>query len=236
MDVLSTRSDKLITSVYKKSTFTGHLQNYNIFVPFTYKKDLIKTLIDRTFRLNNTWDSFHLDPEKLMVILQKIEYPPKLIDKSVNKYLNNKIMNKPSETEPSKTKENIKYFKLPLIGKFSKFTEKKLQKLTKQFCKEGTNIKIIFSTFKLVSLFSIEDKVPYGLKSYLIYKFLCAGCNASYVGETYRHISTRNHEHLGTDESSNIYKHLLKIRNANKFLMRTVSQFYIRQELNIPLS
>ena len=99
LDVLSTRSDRLITSVYRKSLFTGLLQNYNSFVPlpFTYKKGLIKTLIDRTFRLNSTWDGFHLDFEKLKVILQKNEYPPKLIDKSVNRYLNKKIMNKPSE-------------------------------------------------------------------------------------------------------------------------------------------
>ena len=58
-------------------------------------------------------------------------------------------MNKPSETEPSKTKETNWYFKLSFIGKCSKFTQNKLQKLTKQFCKEGTNIKIIFSTFEL---------------------------------------------------------------------------------------
>ena len=140
----------------------------------------------------------------------KSKCPPKLIDKSVNRYLNKKIVNKPSEIEPSKTKENIWYFKLPFKGKFSKFTENKLQNLSKQFCKEVTIIKIIFSTFKLASLFSTKDKVPYGLKSYVIYKFLCAGCNASFVGETYRHISTRTHEHLKTDKSSNIYWHLLK--------------------------
>ena len=167
-------------------------------------------MIDRTFRLNNTWDGFHLYLEKLKVILQKSKYPPKLIDKSVNRYLNKKIVNKPSEIEPSKTKENIWYFKLPFKGKFSKFTENKLQNLSKQFCKEVTIIKIIFSTFKLASLFSTKDKVPYGLKSYVIYKFLCAGCNASFVGETYRHISTRTHEPLKTDKSSNIYWHLLK--------------------------
>ena len=72
------------------------------------------------------------------------------------------------------------------------------------------NIKIVFSTFKLASLFSTKDKVPYGLKFYVVYKFLCAGYNASYVGETYRHISTRTHEHLETDKSSNIYRRLLK--------------------------
>ena len=97
----------MITCVYRKGNSTGLLQNYNSFVPFTYKKGLIKTLIDRTFRLNNTWDGFHLDLEKLKVILQKDEYPPRLIGNSVNRYLNKKIMNKPSETEPSKTKETI---------------------------------------------------------------------------------------------------------------------------------
>ena len=52
-----------------------------------------------------------------------MENTPKLIEKSVKKYLNKKIMRKPSETEPSNTKENIRYFKLSFIGKLSKFTE-----------------------------------------------------------------------------------------------------------------
>ena len=56
------------------------------------------------------------------------------------------------------------------MGKFSKFIENKFKKLTTQFCKEGGNIKIVFSTFKLASVFSTKDKVPYGLKSYVIYK------------------------------------------------------------------
>ena len=34
LDVLNTRSDRLITSIYRKSTFTGLLRNYNSFVPF----------------------------------------------------------------------------------------------------------------------------------------------------------------------------------------------------------
>ena len=61
----------LFSSVYRKSTLTWFLKNYNSFVPFTYKKGLIKTPINRTFRLNNTCDGFHLELEKLRVILQK---------------------------------------------------------------------------------------------------------------------------------------------------------------------
>ena len=148
--------------------------------------------------MNNTWVGFHLDLPKLKVILQKNEYPPKLIDKSVYRYLSKKIINKPSETDPIKTNENIRYFK----GTFSKFIK---NKLTKQFCKKVTNIKIVFSTFKLASLFSTKDKVPYGLKAYVVYNFLCAGCNASYVSEAYICNTTRTHEQLETDKSSNIY-------------------------------
>ena len=186
--------------------------------------------------MNNTWVGFHLDFEKLKVILQKNEYPPKLIDISVYRYLSKKIINKPSETDPVKTNDNIRYFKLPFIGKFSKVTENKLQKLTKQFCKEGSNIKIVFSTFKLASLFSTKDKVSYGLKSYIVYKFLCAGCNASYVSETYRHISTRIHEHLETDKSSNIYGHLLKNPQCKSICDENCFSILDSQELNIPLN
>ena len=56
-------------------------------------------------------------------------------------------MNKPSETEPSKTEENI---------------EKKLQKLTKQFCKEVTNIEIVFSLF---NAFPANVPILYPLKT-----------------------------------------------------------------------
>ena len=92
--------------------------------------------------------------------------------------LNKKIMNKPTETESSNTKENIQYFKLPFTGKVCKFTEHKLQNLAMEFCKEGTNITIVFSTFKFSSLFSTKDKASYGLKSYVICNFLCACCDA----------------------------------------------------------
>ena len=104
------------------------------------------------------------------------------------------------------------------IGKFSKFTENKLQKLTKQFCKEGTNIKIAFSTFKLESLFSTKDNVPYGLTSYVVYKFLCAGCKTSYVGETLGNIWKLIKVLTLTDTS-------LKVHIANRFVMRIAFQF-----------
>ena len=50
--------------------------------------------------------------------------------------------------------------------------------------------------------------MPRYLRSFGVYKFTCPGCNASYIGETTRHLTTRIREHLETDSKSHIFKHL----------------------------
>jgi len=54
----------------------------------------------------------------------------------------------------------------------------------------------------------VKDSVPRSLRSCVVYKFTCSGCNSVYVGETCRHISTRVREHLFNDKNSYVYKHL----------------------------
>ena len=182
------------------------------------RKVLLKLWLTEVFVIITHMGWFSLRPWKLKVNLQKNEYPPKLIEKLI-KYLRRKTRNMPSETGPSESKENIWYFKLPFLGKFSKFTENKLQKLTTQFCEEGTNIKIVFSTFKLAIPFWTKNKVPYGLK------FLCASCNANYVGDTYRHISVRTVNIWKMIKILKFNDTFLKTVNANPFVMRTILQF-----------
>ena len=84
-------SNKLVTSVYRKRTYTGPLMNYNSFTPPFYKKNLIKTLIDQTFCISSTWSGFHYDILKLKSVLQKNEFPLKIIDKSISKYLSGNV-------------------------------------------------------------------------------------------------------------------------------------------------
>ena len=66
----------------------------------------------------------------------------------------------------------------------------------------------MFTPFKISKFFSNKDSVTSALRSNLIYNFSCAGCNACYIGETERHLTTRINEHLFTDKKSHIYKHL----------------------------
>ena len=46
------------------------------------------------------------------------------------------------------------------------------------------------------------------MKSFLVYKFTCASCSSSYIGETCRHFKTRIEEHIKKDNKSHIFKYL----------------------------
>ena len=68
----------------------------------------------------------------------------------------------------------------------------------------------MFNSFKIGSLFSTRDKIDSNLRSNVIYKFQCSSCNATYIGETTRHLKKRMDEHLKYTKKSHIYKHIHK--------------------------
>ena len=81
LDILNdSSSNKLVTSVYRKPTYTGLLKNYNSFTSPNYKKGLIKTLIDQIFCINSNWSGIHYDILNLKSVLQKNELVLKLIE------------------------------------------------------------------------------------------------------------------------------------------------------------
>ena len=63
------------------------LCNYNSFSPRFYKIGLIKCLIDRAYKLNNTWPGCHDDVSKIKDILKRNPYPPFTLDKIIKAYI-----------------------------------------------------------------------------------------------------------------------------------------------------
>ena len=198
-------NQSLTLQTYHKSTYTGLLLNFKSFTSFSYKISLIKCLIDRSFKICNNWTSFHNDIENIKSNLIKNAYPPFLIDKIIKKYLNYKFSCNQNQL---KDKSDVHYFKLPYIGNLSHQIKNKLLKLCKEFCKEHFNIKLVFNSFKIKNYFVYKDPIPNDLKSFLVYKFTCASCSSSYIGETCRHFKTRIEEHIKKDNKSHIFKHL----------------------------
>ena len=124
--------------------------------------------------------------------LIKKAYPPFLIDKVIEKYLDHKFSRNQYQLKDT---PDVYYFKLPYIGNLSHQIENRLSKLCEEFCNENLNIKLVFSSFKIKNYFWYKDLNPDDLKSFLVYKFTCASCSSSCIGETCRHYKTRIEEH-----------------------------------------
>ena len=79
------------------------------------------------------------------------------------------------------------------------------------------SIKIILTPFKVADMFNVKDPIPKSLKSFVVYKFVCPDCNACYIGETIRHLSSRIKEHLETDKKSHIFECLVNDETCKAF-------------------
>ncbi|RMX57503.1 hypothetical protein pdam_00005772 [Pocillopora damicornis] len=162
---------------------------------------LIKTLVDRAYKINNTWLGFHEDINNLTDILK--EYFPCSFNREDYKPL--PTLHRPLLCYHSK--KNIRHF-------------------IRRYCND-LDIKLVFSSFKIGNLFGVKDPVPDGLRSRVVYKFVCAGCNACYVGETCRHFSSRIREHLVSDRASHIFRHLKDSPHCRALC--STDNFHLRQ-------
>ena len=52
-------------------------------------------------------------------------------------------------------------------------------------------------------LFRFKDRLPESCMSHFIYKYTCEGCNAFYIGKSYRQFKVRVFEHLGISYRTN---------------------------------
>ena len=88
LDVKITRSNnQLITSVFRKATFSGVFTNFKSFMPVAYKFGLVHTLLHRSFSICSSYEKFHEEMVLLKEIFKKNEYPQFFIDKRIKKYL-----------------------------------------------------------------------------------------------------------------------------------------------------
>ena len=132
-------------------------------------------------------------------------YPSYPIENHAKRFLHNKFStNYCNAVKESKT---TLYYKLPYIAMFSNNSKKKIKELCKKFCR-NSNINIVFSPFKTGNLFSRKDCLSSAMKSFAVYKFVCAGCQSCYIGK--HHLPMRINDHLVTDKRPYIFKHQLE--------------------------
>ena len=185
---------KFVTNVFRKKTFSGVYTNFDSFIPETYKTGLIKSLLFRCFNLCSDFVKFHHEIDILKGILYKNSYPRGFVDKCIKEFLDRVLTRKVVvSTVPKKDLMIV----LPYLGKLSLQIRTRINRVIRNKLLH-CNLRIVFQTkCKLINFFTFKDKIPVFLRSGIVYKFKCGGCNATYYGKTKRHFKIRMCERLG---------------------------------------
>ena len=93
--------------------FTGLFTNFESFIPITYKRGLINTLIFRYFNISSSYVIFHAEIEKFRQIMTKNGFPEKFFDKAVRSFLSKIFEKAPTELIANK---RLVIFSLPHTG------------------------------------------------------------------------------------------------------------------------
>ena len=123
----------------------------------------MRTLVDRVYKINNSWSGFHEDITKLFFILRKNCFPTNLIEKVVNQYIAKTHTEQSSKdrqiNSSDRSSESATHFyKLPYIGPFSYVAQNGIRQLCNRYC-NNLDIKIVFSSLKIRNLFSAKDSI-----------------------------------------------------------------------------
>ena len=183
------------TNTYRKPTYTGLGLNYLSHIPRIYKINSIKTLINRAYNICSTWSAFHEEMTFLKNFFMSNGYPSFLFHKVTNNFLCNKFSPKPAITT---VKKDIKYIKLPYMGRLSFDLRKSLNKILTNAYPQ-INFRFVFHNKNTIGnyLKHKEKSNSDFLCPNVVYLFSCPSCKARYVGSTSRWLYHRILEHKG---------------------------------------
>ena len=146
-----------MTSVYRKSTFSGAFTNFGSFIPKSYKYNLLFTLLHRAFKLCSNFERFHQEIDKVKTIFENNGYPKSFVDFCIKKYLDKVFIKKKKVVLTASKKELICV--LPFLGKKSM----QLRTRSVNFIESNLKfrkLKVIFqSPCKLNLLFRYKDSL-----------------------------------------------------------------------------
>ena len=195
LDMLIDRTNnKIITSIYRKPTFTGLYTRFECFLPSVYKFGLLYTLLFRYFSLCTNYKLFHLEIIELKNIFLKNGYSSKFFDACVGRFLDKIFI--PKKIKVTVPQKEL-FITLPYLGPLSEKTKKRIKNIFKQVL-PSHNINVVYKIqCRMSHYFKFKDMIPSDLISNIVYLYKCPSCNAGYVGETSVHSKVRWCQHLG---------------------------------------
>ena len=130
LDIRITKeNNSFVTSVFRKPTNTGLTMKYDSFLPSRYKENLISILIYRAFKISKSYVIMVKEFDFIKNLLKLNGFPLYLIEKVIQKTLDNLMNPKPIVLTVPKDKI---VFKLPYLGPLSNVIVKKLKMVLKK--------------------------------------------------------------------------------------------------------
>ena len=201
LDVRVTRSisaNVFTTTIYRKPTFTGLMTNWNSFVPFSYKKASVVSMIQRALSVCSTYSLLDIELNKVRYYCQLNGYPRGFVDTLIGigltKYLN-RNNNDQSDLPVAGCAKQRLFVEVPYIGNHTESIKKKIQHLTGSI-RPDLDVRFVAKPPRAVqTFFPTKDPVPKHLQSNTVYATTCKECGDTYVGMTKRQTVTRLCEH-----------------------------------------
>ena len=192
----STSSDVFTTTIYRKATFTGLMTNWHSFVPFSYKKASVVSMIQRALSVCSTYALLDIELDDVRYYCDLNGYPWHFVDTLIGigltKYLNRN--NKEPNLPVAGCERQRLYVEVPFIGNQTE-PKKTIQHLTGSI-RPDLDIWFVTKPPRAVQTsFPTKDRVPKHLQSNTVYATTCKDCGDTYVGMTKRQTVTRLCEH-----------------------------------------
>ena len=102
---LLNKCTQIQTKIYVKPTNTGLLLHYKTHVDHRYKRGLLKTMLDRDFRLSSNWSYFSEECERLKMVFSRPDYPDNLVNSTITHFIADNAPDQPTSRLPATTNE-----------------------------------------------------------------------------------------------------------------------------------
>ena len=181
-------STAFLTSVYRKSTFSGLYTRWDSFCSQQGKINLVKTLVHRALMISSK--SFLDEIEFIRSTLSKNGYPLSVLDSVVHD-----VLNKFDRAKRCTVNKCPVYLRLSYIGsrdeKFAKCITTTVGK-----CYFSAAVRVIFQTCTAFVSTRKDVLPPHHINS-VIYKYTCS-CGSDYIGRTSDQLDLCIRQHLPT--------------------------------------
>ena len=188
------RDNELYTTWYTKPTDTGLIMNFHAVAPRRYKRAVVQGFVHRIFRACSSWESFHESLTRAKHVLERNQYPPEFYDTIISQTIEKLVSKQDLTAQPQSSvpaAETPSSYMLLL-----QYRGRETDNLVRQLNKVSAPIRSVLTLRKLKTVMpSLKPPVPQQLRSRVVYKIECPGCQASYVGCTIRHLHARIAEH-----------------------------------------